>query len=136
MSMTARKPKTTPPKTSTFAARVDDELRADLEAEYRIAKAGGWARSISDTAGAMLRRGLDATQQGRLDDPTRKFCGLIEALAENVVGMRLDGKPLIDWTSDPFMFQAFKLALEKVLDAMQPSGAMRSPLDTLPHLKG
>jgi hypothetical protein len=31
------------------------------------------------------------------------------------------------WHRDPFMFRAFKLAVAKILDALEPSGEMRPP---------
>ena len=58
----------------------------------------------------------------------RALCFLIAQLAGQVAGMTDEkGRPLFDWRTDPFFFQAYKLAVAKMLDALQPSGEIVPP---------
>jgi hypothetical protein len=96
-----------------------DELRAELEAS---AKRRG--RGISDELIGRLLASFSREREDKLDPTTRALNFLFSKLAwEAHRGFR--GK----WHQNPFMFRAFKLAVAKLLDALEPSGEMRSPFD-------
>ena len=56
---------------------------------------------------------------------------MIAELAHNTVGYHEatggKKKPMFDWRSNPFFFRAFKIAVAKVLDALEPKGEIRAP---------
>jgi hypothetical protein len=58
----------------------------------------------------------------------RALCFLIAQMAGQVAGLTdQKGRPLFHWRTDPFFFRAFKLAVAKLLDALEPVGEMRPP---------
>jgi len=65
----------------------------------------------------------------------RAFCYLVAELAELICNFtEADGKPVFDWRTTPFTFEAFRLAIQKLMDAIKPSGEIRSPTEDEPTL--
>jgi len=116
-----RKPKGTTPMRSQLTVRIPDELRAELEAS---AKRRG--RNLSDELIGRLVASFSRERELKLDPTTRHLNFLFSKLAwEAHRGFR--GK----WHQNPFMFRAFKLAVAKLLDALEPSGEIKSPFEEL-----
>jgi len=66
----------------------------------------------------------------------RALCFLIAQLAGEVAGPTdTQGRPYFDWRNDRFFFRAFKLAVAKVLDALEPSCEIRSPIGVFDNLR-
>jgi Arc-like DNA binding domain len=109
--------------TSPLSIRMPAEMRSQLDSS---AKDNG--RSLSQE---MLRRIQDSFHRDRdiaRDPAMRALCFLIAQLAGQVAGLTdPQGRPLFDWRADPFFFRAFKLAVAKVLDALEPAGEIRPP---------
>jgi len=110
--------------TSPLSIRMPEQMRRQLEA---AAHARG--RSVSQE---ILRRVQETfrSDRDRARDPAMQaLCFLIAQLAGGVAGLTdPQGRPAFDWRSDRFFFRAFKLAVAKVLDALEPSGEIRSPM--------
>jgi hypothetical protein len=93
------------------------ELRGELEA---AAKKRG--RSLTRELIWRLQVSLNRERIDRQDQVMRALCFLFTDLAEKL-HFRQEGK----WYRDPFTFRAFKLAVGKLLDALEPSGEAKSP---------
>jgi hypothetical protein len=106
------------------------EMREQLESSAREN-----GRSVSQE---VLRRiqGSFYLERDKARDPSmRALCFLIAQLAGHVAGLTdSQGRPAFNWRTDRFFFQAFKLAVAKVLDALEPSGEIRSPKDMFDNL--
>jgi hypothetical protein len=77
-----------------------------------------------------LALGLDTRMKRQRDDPIRALCYLIEEISLAVCGfIAPGGKPLFNWRTNPFLFQAFKVAIIQLLDGLKPNGEIRSPLE-------
>jgi Arc-like DNA binding domain len=117
--------------TSPLSIRMPAEMREQLEAS-----ANDNGRSVSQE---VLRRiqGSFSQDRDRARDPAmRALCFLIAQLAGYVAGFTdPQGRPYFDWRTDRFFFRAFKLAMAKVLDALEPSGEIRSPKDVFDNQK-
>jgi hypothetical protein len=114
-------------KLSHFSTRIQPETREALEKE---AKATG--QSVSQVAERLLRQGLSRKDADDGDRAARAICFLIRQIARFVVGIELlrDGRSAViyDWRSDPFFYRAFKLAVSRVLDALEPAGKIKQPV--------
>jgi hypothetical protein len=59
----------------------------------------------------------------------RGLCYLIAELAHHVVGIHgthgISRLPVFDWRSDAFFYRAFKTAVARLLDALEPPGPIR-----------
>jgi Arc-like DNA binding domain len=104
-----------------FSVRMPDDLRAELEAS--AAKRG---RTLTQELLWRLRLSLNRERIDRQDQVTRAICFLISDLAEKLHFRQGD-----NWHRDPFTFRAFKLAVAKLLDALEPSGEAVSPFAKL-----
>jgi hypothetical protein len=100
-----------------------DELRADLEA---AARKRGHGRTLTDEMLARLRSSLSRERDDERDPALKALNFVIAQLAERISGgvyiprgeFRL--QQLREWRSDPFKFGAFKFAVGKLLDALEP----------------
>jgi Arc-like DNA binding domain len=112
-----------------FNVRMPPELRAALE---EAAKRRG--RSMSQELLARLAYSFHRDREQAHDPAMRALCYLIADTARFVSGLfsTVDNKPHHDWRSSPFMFEAFKLAVAHLLNALRPKGEIRSPLEELP----
>jgi hypothetical protein len=107
-----------------FSVRMPDDMRAQLEAEAQ--KHG---RTLTQEMLQRLRRSL---REDDRDPAMRAMFYILSQVAEKVGSDVLDiprrrGLLARPWTRDPFVFKAFRLAVEKVLAALEPSGELRSP---------
>jgi hypothetical protein len=98
-----------------------DDLRSELEASAR--KRG---RNLTDELLGRLRSSFAREHEQKRDPATRALNYLISKVAE----LTHLGLP-VKWHQDPFMFRAFKLAVGALLDALEPSGEMRTPYEVL-----
>jgi hypothetical protein len=111
-------------KRAWFSTRITNETRQALENE---AVASG--KSISQIAEALLIEAIAIRREVSLNDPMQALAYVISQLAD-VTCYGLDR----DWRTDPFMFEALKLAISKFMDGITPVGEMRSPIDDEPLL--
>jgi hypothetical protein len=104
---------------SNFSTRIQIETRQALEAE---AEAAG--QSVSQMAQRLLWLGIKEKRKRERPDAVQALCYIIAELAELVCNLK---KPEEDWRTNPFMFEAFSVAIQKFMDAIRPSGEMRPP---------
>jgi hypothetical protein len=117
-------------KTRAFSTRITAETRRALETE---AKASGY--SLSQVAERMLMVGLREKRERDRDDPVRALCFIVAELSALICNFKTEnGKPAFDWPSNPFMFQAFKVAIGGFMDSIAPAGDVRSPAEDEPVL--
>jgi len=116
-------------KVSNFSTRITAETRVALEAEARAIN-----QSVSQVAEQLLRLGIKTKRDRERPDALRAFCYLVAELAELICNCTKDGKPVFDWRTTPFTFEAFRLAIQKLMDAIKPSGEIRSPAEDDPTL--
>src|SRR5215472_2327559 len=117
-------------KVSNFSTRITAETRVALETEARATE-----QSVSQVAEQLLRLGIKTKRARERPDALRAFCYLVAELAELICNFKeADGKPVFDWRTTPFTFEAFRLAIQKLMDAIKPSGEIRSPTEDEPTL--
>jgi hypothetical protein len=117
-------------KVSNFSTRITAETRVALETEARATE-----QSVSQVAEQLLRLGIKTKRERERPDALRAFCYLVAELAELICNFKeADGKPAFDWRTTPFTFEAFRLAIQKLMDAIKPSGEIRSPTEDEPTL--
>ena len=116
-------------KQAVFSTRITRETRQALE--HEAAETG---QSISQVAEWALRTGLMEKQRNRTARPIRALSFLIERMAfasfrgSYVRTPRKLAQKLAAWKSDPFVFGAFKIAVELLLVYLEPQGPVVSPL--------
>jgi hypothetical protein len=111
-------------KKAWFSTRITNETRQALETE-----AAASDKSISQVAEALLIEALVIRHEASLNDPMEALVYIISQLAV-VTCHGLDR----DWRTDPFMFQALKLAIGNFMDGIAPAGEIRSPYEEIPGL--
>jgi hypothetical protein len=114
-------------KVEAFSTRITPETRQALEAE---AESSG--QSISQVAERLLMSALNSKRERERDKPMRALCFVIAELAHQAVGlhsMQADGseRAMLDWRTNRFCFRAFKIAVGKLLDALEPPGEITPP---------
>lgn len=118
-------------KTSNFSTRIAPETRAAIE----LAAAGS-RLSVSGMAQKLIQEALDQRRMNERNDATRAICYLIGELAEIVAPKQIKTDNFsADWRADPFLFEAFKLSILKLLDALRPQGEIIAPSELEPMLK-
>jgi Arc-like DNA binding domain len=112
-----------------FNVRMPPWLRAQLQA---VAKRKG--HSMSQELLARLASSFSREREEARDPAMRALCFLIADTARSVSGLfsTVDDKPAHDWRTNPFMFEAFKIAVAHLLSALRPKGEIRSPLEERP----
>jgi hypothetical protein len=110
---------------SQLTIRMPDDMRAELEAAARRRD-----HTISDELLWRLRASFARDYEERHDPATAALRFLITRLA-HYTHLRLPFP--MKWHENPFMFQAFKLGIIKVLDAIAPSGEIESPYKDNPE---
>jgi hypothetical protein len=123
-----RKPKHGTVMRSQLTVRMPDDLRAYLE---EAAQRRGY--TLTDALMAKLRLSLDTEREQERDPAVTALNFVIAQLAERIAG----GTYMADkearsgfqkeWRTDPFKFSAFKFAVGKLLDALQPPGEIVPP---------
>ena len=108
--------------TSSFTFRMPDTLRKQLDEAVKNS-----GRSASQELIFRLNASFYKDRE-TTDRPIHALCYLIAKLARDVVGTRVsDGKPLYNWRSNRFFFRAFKTAVMKLFDALEPRGDLTPP---------
>jgi len=114
-----RKPKGPVAARSQLTVRMPNDVRAELEAAARRRN-----RNLTDELIGRIRVSFAREHEQRRDPATRALLFLISQLAEQV---HLNSP--IEWHQNPFMFRAFKLAVARLLDALEPSGKIQPPYE-------
>jgi hypothetical protein len=87
---------------------------------------------LSQTIERLLQLGLHEKQARNRHQPIRAMCYLITQLSEMVTIALLKERNLMhpeyNWRSNPFMFEAFRVAVLYLFDALRPPGASVAPL--------
>jgi Arc-like DNA binding domain len=111
--------------TTPLTIRMPGEMRKELEA---AAKKG--CKSVTQELLRRLQNSFNRDRKKSRDPALQAICYLIAELAEGVTNPApmhvANMRPL--WRSDPFLFRAFKLAVGKLLDALEPAGEIKSPV--------
>jgi hypothetical protein len=107
-------------KTSNLSTRINPETRARLEAESRLS-----GRSLSQTIEHLLLVGLQEKEERNRPRPIRAFFYLITQLC-SYMAARVPHQEY-NWRANPFMFEAFRVAISHLLDALRPDGEIVVP---------
>src|SRR5690242_944777 len=109
--------------------RLQETERAQLEA---AAKKSG--QTVTAELLSRLRRSFDREHEKKRDPATRHLSNLVAAIARRV---QLEGgrwspngprsTPPKEWHLDPFEFRVFRLAVDKILGALEPPGEIPPP---------
>jgi hypothetical protein len=102
-----------------MSLRMPSDLRDQLE---QARKASG--RSLSQELLGRARATFDRERDHSRDRALRAFCFLFSELAQVIC---VNPELVPDWRFDPWLFQAFKLAIPKLLDHFQPAGKLKLP---------
>ena len=117
--------------TSPLSLRMPAEMREQLESS-----ASDNGRSVSQEVLRRIQESFHRDRDRARDPAMRALCFLIAQLAGEVAGPTdTQGRPYFDWRNDRFFFRAFKLAVAKVLDALEPSCEIRSPIGVFDNLR-
>jgi len=120
-----RKPKGAFSKlTSPLSLRMPADMRDELET---AAKASG--KSVSQE---LLRRLQDTFHRDRdktRDPAMRALCFIIAETAQQIAGLNDSTDRALEWRTNPFYFRAFKIAVGKLLDALEPKGEIEPPFE-------
>lgn len=124
--------------TSVLSLRMPAEMREELEKAARArSRKENKDISLSQELLGRLRRSFVRDSNEARDPALQAVCYLIGEVAEGVTSpfpIRFGNlRPL--WRSNPFLFRAFKLAVGKLLDALEPKGEIKTPV-TLEVAKG
>jgi hypothetical protein len=119
----AGRPKIDKGKTATFATRITQRTRDLLDAE-----AERQGNSVAAVAEQLLTLALEkkVTEQTRPRE-VRQLFTLIEALLFYLPKQHHWDDPKYDWHSNPYLFEAFRLAIGYLLSAMRPNGEIVPP---------
>ena len=117
-----------PNKKVMFSTRLEPQVLAKL----KIAAQTWPGNNVSTLAESLINRGLQEREDRARDPAMRAMCFLISEIAHQIVGAHLfDGKsekPIFNWRSDPFFYRAFKIAVSRVLDNLDPPGEIKPPI--------
>jgi hypothetical protein len=107
----------------TFTLRIDDDMRRQLEAAVARKKSRSNRKwDLSEEIRWRLRDSFVNEREEKRDPALRALCFLIRRLTYHVV-MPVGG----DWRSDLFFYKAFKIAVQQLLDALDPPGPASPP---------
>jgi len=120
--------------TAQLTIRMPDDLRRRLE---RSAKKKRW--SLSQELLYRLRVSYGSRHEEQFQPPaTRAICFLVGHITGMLTLPEVQDRNLALWHRDPFQFRAFRLAVSKLLEALEPRGDIQSPygplLERLPDL--
>lgn len=114
--------------TSPFSLRMPEDLRKQLEG---AAKKSG--RSVSQELLIRLNVSFARERDMERDPAMRALCFLIAEIASQVVGPHKFNEetktetPIHNWRFEPFFYRAFKLAVGRILDLLEPMGDISPP---------
>jgi hypothetical protein len=105
--------------TAQLTIRMPADMRSELEA---AAKTGG--SSVSQELMRRLQNSFNRDRDKARDPAMQALCFLIAEVAQQTSGLRN-----LDWRTNPFYFRAFKIAVGKLLDALEPKGKIEPPVE-------
>jgi hypothetical protein len=108
-------------KTSNFSTRLTPKTRTQLNAEARRR-----GESVSKVAEDLLQFGLEEMADLHRPKPLRALLFLISALGRATPGPHREN-PQYSWTSNPYMFAAFRTGIIELLDKLRPAGEITTP---------
>src|SRR5262249_44732506 len=110
-----------------LTVRMPDDLRAQLVAAARQ-HGGDW--TLTDELVGRIRASFIREREQDRDPAMRALCFLVSQLARNIPG---PGRrvPTAAWRSDPFFYEAFKIAVGQLLNALAPPGRAKRYKATL-----
>jgi hypothetical protein len=118
-----RKPSARTPR-AQLTIRMPDDMREELEL---AARDRDW--TLTDELLLRLRVSFHRERDESRQPGMRALCFLIAELADHIVGPSVArGKSefrFYSWRSDPFFYRAFKIAVGRLLDALEPSGPIK-----------
>src|SRR5262245_60282065 len=103
--------------TSSLTIRIPDDMRKRLESE-----AAEKDESIAQRLLWHLQRSFNRERELARDPAIRGHCFLISEMAERLAWAAGPGAA---WERNPFVFQAFKIGVEKMLSFFTPKGEIR-----------
>lgn len=107
---------------SKFTLRMPDEMRAELVATANERGRPGW--TLTDELLLRLRQSFARDVERRRQPALHALCFLIGKIAETLPPVSIEeGSEHLD----PFWFASFRLAVGRLLDALQPPGEVRPP---------
>jgi hypothetical protein len=120
-------------KTANYNARISAEIFEQLKSE---ASADGIP--VAQLAGQLIREGLKARSRSKNRDPeTTALCFLVGELAQLVSSVNLSPrKSSFPWRRNPFVFEAFRMSIDRLLSRIKPPGPQQSIIEQHPELKG
>ena len=123
--------------TEVFTVRMPRSMRAQLNAAAR--KNG---RVVGQELLSRVQRTFDREEANQRNPALRALLFLFGELADKFFrnpNLHKDHRRLMgnlsrdpNWHKDPFTFRAFKLAIVKLMDALEPKGEMRPPPEPFP----
>jgi hypothetical protein len=100
-------------KTSNFSTRISAETRSAIDTE-----ASALGQSISQVAERLLQIGIREIRESQTVSHTRALRFLVGQLADNC--SIKPGDTRFEWNQDAFLFDAFRVALNLLLDYLRP----------------
>lgn len=100
-------------------------LRIDAELKQLIERSAGQrGKNLSQEIFRLLRLALGEDQKRSRDQEAQALCYLIGEAADACC---LKGDDRINWTTDPWMFEAFRLTINEIIEPIRPHGEALSP---------
>jgi hypothetical protein len=118
-------------RAAPFSLRLPADMRAVLEA--RQERRDGKKDSLGEVILSVIQYALDSEQEEeRRDSPAGALCDLLAATIAGVSSVTG-----LDWRSDPYAFEAIRLAFNFHLDDWKPPGEIRPrPMKQAEQYKG
>jgi hypothetical protein len=104
--------------------RMPDELRARLE---KSATKKGWSLTQE-----LLARLESSYRQEQNEEDRLPVMRAIRYLIDQIAG-RVNTYGRSDWRRSPFAFRVFRLAVNQLLEALEPPGDVQNPYEPPPH---
>jgi hypothetical protein len=105
-----------------MTVRMPSDLRDEIE---RSANKKGW--SLSQELLWRLRSSYAKQREEKRSPATRAICFLVGEIARHVDFNRAKGyRSPVEWHRSPFAFRAFRLALDKLWEALEPPGDIQN----------
>jgi hypothetical protein len=109
---------------AALSIRISPETRGALEAE--AAKSG---KKLSTVVVKMIEDGLsDRRYRDSVSKPIRALATLVEDIENTSRAPTADGR-VCEWSSDPTVFEAFRIAVAKLLEKLRPPGDIDTSID-------
>jgi hypothetical protein len=116
------------PVRSQLTVRIPDDLRTALEENVARKRERRRNWNLTEEVLSRLYWSYRKQEEERRDPYMRALAFLLSMVAEQVHVHQSITRGR-EWHRDPFFFQAFKLGVIKLLDALEPTGEARSPVN-------